>query len=71
MPCVELSFALPADQALLEHVPGAIFHAHPCEEPVIVIAEARFSRHVPGTGAASPHKFWNQSGLDWVPPEHR
>ncbi len=69
--CVELSFALAADEKLLEQVLAAIFHAHPYEEPVIRVQSARFSRHLPGTGGDSPHKFWNQSDLDWVPPAHR
>ncbi len=71
VPCAELSFALPEDESLLARVLDAVFHAHPYEEPVIRIIPARFTRHIPGAGADSPHKFWNRETPGWVPPEHR
>lgn len=71
VPCIELSFFLPDDQALTTQVIEAIYATHPYEEPVIFVQSCLRSLHRRGMDEDNPNRFWNSKPADWVPQEHR
>ncbi len=71
VPCVELSFFLQQDDALVTRVIEAIYSAHPYEEPVIFVEPCLRSLHIRGLDEDNPNRFWNASPADWVPKEHQ
>ena len=71
VPCVELSFFLPDEPALISRVLTALYDAHPYEEPVIFVAPCQRALHVRGRDEDNPNRFWNAPPADWVPGDHR
>ncbi|KQI70720.1 hypothetical protein AN191_16610 [Loktanella sp. 5RATIMAR09] len=71
VPCVELSFFLDDDDALLARVIESIYAAHPYEEPVVFVEACLRTRHIRGLDEDNPNRFWNSAPADWVPEEHR
>lgn len=71
VPCAELSFFIPAQDALAVRVLKAIYAAHPYEEPVIFVHSVTRTCHISGLDEDNPNRFWNQATADWVPREHR
>lgn len=71
VPCVEVSFFLPDDEADTIKVFTQVYAAHPYEEPVIFVAPCLRCLHVRGTDEDNPNRFWNSDPEDWVPHEHR
>jgi hypothetical protein len=55
----------------LERLIGAIYAAHPYEEPVILVSAGVRTRHITGIDEDNPNRFWNRPTEDWVPTEHR
>jgi hypothetical protein len=71
VPCVELSFFLPNDEAKATQVLEAIYSAHPYEEPVLFVMSCLRTLHIRGMDENNPNRFWNSEAEDWVPEEHR
>lgn len=71
VPCVELSFFLANDEALVARVLETIYAAHPYEEPVVFVEACLRTRHIRGLDEDNPNRFWNSAPADWVPDEHR
>tara|TARA_R110000782_G_C14669367_1_gene398807 strand:- start:312 stop:755 length:444 start_codon:yes stop_codon:yes gene_type:complete len=71
VPCVEVSFFLPEDEADAVEVLTQVYAAHPYEEPVVFVAQCLRTLHVRGTDEDNPNRFWNSEPEDWVPQEHR
>ncbi|PIE08313.1 MAG: hypothetical protein CSA74_02360 [Rhodobacterales bacterium] len=71
VPCVELSFFLERDDALVTQVIEAIYSAHPYEEPVIFVEPCLRTLHIRGLDEDNPNRFWNAAPADWVPDEHK
>ena len=70
VPCQRLTCFLPGSTdvtAVLE----AVFHAHPYEEPVMLVAPAIRTLHVRGLDEDNPNRFWNRPVDGWVPEAHR
>lgn len=61
---VEVSFQLPRDQRLVEHVVEAIFQFHSYQEPCIALSEVLASRSRGVDDSKNPHRWWNTAG-DW------
>jgi hypothetical protein len=61
---VEVSFRLPADQALLADVVEAIFQIHSYQEPFITVEQILASRSKGLDDSKNPHRWWNTTG-DW------
>lgn len=70
VPCQRVSCFLPGS-ADLTAVLEAVYHAHPYEEPVVLVTPALRSAHVRGLDEDNPNRFWNRPAADWVPAEHR
>lgn len=68
VPCLELSFFLPEDTALVASVLEAIYHTHPYEEPVIRVQDALRTRHIPGRDEDNPNRIWMSPEADWYRP---
>jgi hypothetical protein len=71
VPCLELSFFLENDDALLARVVEAIYAAHPYEEPVVFVEASLRTLHIRSLDEDNPNRFWNTAPADWVPEEHR
>jgi hypothetical protein len=71
VPCVELSFFLENNEALVARVVEAIYAAHPYEEPVVFVEACLRTVHIRGLDEDNPNRFWNSAPADWVPKEHR
>ncbi|MCX8227631.1 MAG: hypothetical protein OTI35_16285 [Sulfitobacter sp.] len=71
VPCLELSFFLPSDEAKATQVLTEIYSAHPYEEPVIFVQTCLRTLHIRGMDEDNPNRFWNGEAEDWVPKEHR
>lgn len=71
VPCVELSFFLESNEALVTRVVEAIYSAHPYEEPVVFVESCLRTLHIRGLDEDNPNRFWNSAPADWVPKEHR
>jgi len=71
VPCAELSFFLPRDDAGAVRVLKAIYAAHPYEEPVILVTPCLRTLHIRGLDEDNPNRFWNRDAEDWVPQAHR
>ena len=71
VPCVELSFFVEEDDALVSRVIEAIYAAHPYEEPVVFVESCVRTLHTRGLDEDNPNRFWNTAPADWVPKEHR
>jgi hypothetical protein len=71
VPCVELSFFLESNEALVTRVVEAIYAAHPYEEPVVFVEACLRTVHIRGLDEDNPNRFWNSAPADWVPKEHR
>ncbi len=71
VPCVELSFFLENDKALLTQVVEVIYSAHPYEEPVVFVEACLRTQHIRGLDEDNPNRFWNSPPADWIPEEHR
>jgi len=70
VPCQRLSCFLPAAVDLTA-VLEAVYHAHPYEEPVLLVTPTLRTLHVRGVDENNPNRFWNRPAADWVPAEHR
>ncbi|MGJ8572934.1 MAG: hypothetical protein ACSHXI_19795 [Hoeflea sp.] len=71
VPCVELSFFLESNEALVTRVIEAVYAAHPYEEPVVFVEACLRTVHIRGLDEDNPNRFWNAAPADWVPKEHR
>lgn len=71
VPCVELSFFLEKDEAVVARVVEAIYSTHPYEEPVVFVEACLRTLHIRGLDEDNPNRFWNSAPADWVPEEHR
>jgi len=71
VPCMELSFFLESNEALVARVVEAIYAAHPYEEPVVFVEACLRTMHIRGLDEDNPNRFWNAAPADWVPEEHR
>ncbi|GHB28744.1 hypothetical protein GCM10007094_16650 [Pseudovibrio japonicus] len=71
VPCIELSFFVLDDDALVTRVVEAIYSSHPYEEPVVFVEACLRTLHIRGLDEDNPNRFWNSSPADWVPEEHR
>ncbi|KZK92445.1 MULTISPECIES: hypothetical protein [unclassified Pseudovibrio] len=71
VPCMELSFFVLDDDALVARVVEAIYSAHPYEEPVVFVEACLRTVHIRGLDEDNPNRFWNSAPADWVPEEHR
>ena len=71
VPCLEVSFFLQNDDAVLTEVLKAIYWAHPYEEPVVHVTPCLRTLHIRGLDEDNPNRFWNRESEDWVPNEHR
>lgn len=71
VPCVELSFFLPDDDANAVEVLKAVYAAHPYEEPVVYVEACLRTRHIRGMDEDNPNRFWNSPAEEWVPEEHK
>lgn len=70
VPCQRVTCFLPGT-ADIAAVLEAVYHAHPYEEPVVLVTPALRSRHIRGLDEDNPNRFWNRPAADWVPAEHR
>lgn len=64
LPCDEISFYLPKNDALIASVIEAIFESHPYEEPVILIQEVLRTRSKNDQALDNPNKWWRQPDQD-------
>lgn len=71
VPCVELSFFIESDEALVTRVVEAIYSAHPYEEVVLFVDACLRTLHIRGLDEDNPNRFWNSAPADWVPEEHQ
>ncbi len=71
IPCVELSFFVPNDQAVLTAVLKAIYDTHPYEEPVIFVKESLRTLHIAGLDEDNPNRYWNWEDDPWTPEQNR
>lgn len=71
VPCMEISFFLESNEALVGRVVEAIYASHPYEEPVVFIEACLRTLHIRGLDEDNPNRFWNSAPADWVPEEHR
>ncbi len=71
VPCQRLSFFVRTDEAAMAAVLGAVYAAHPYEEPVIYLQPTVRMRAVRGSDDANPNRFWNGAAEEWVPAPHR
>ena len=69
VPCLEVSFFLENEPAMITQVIEAIYDAHPYEEPVIRIQEALRTKHIPGVDEDNPNRIWNARDADWYKPD--
>lgn len=70
VPCLRLTCFLP-EAANLRRVLEAVYHAHPYEEPVVLLTPALRTLHIRGLDEDNPNRFWNRPAEDWIPAEHR
>ena len=70
VPCIELSFFLANDEALVARVIEAIYSVHPCEEPVMYGKACLRILHIRGLDEDNPNRFWNAAPANWLPNQH-
>ena len=71
VPCVELSFFLTNDEALVARIIESIYSVHPYEEPVMYVKACLRILHIRGLDEDNPNRFWNAAPANWLPYQHR
>lgn len=67
VPCVELRVFLPQAEETVSAVLHAVYHAHPYEEPVVLLTPTVRTLHRRGLDEDNPNRFWNRPGGDGLP----